>query len=61
MSEGSDCVTGKTQYANKEEAVKVAQALRRQGRMVSAFRCSWCGCHHTGNQRRNNSKARHRR
>ncbi len=60
---GSDCVTGKRQFANREVAQQTAKALSRRspGLRPSAFRCSWCECWHVGNRRAEGSKHRSRR
>jgi hypothetical protein len=45
--EGSDCPSGKVQWATKQDA-------RDGGRYhnLSAYRCLVCGCWHAGNRRR---------
>jgi hypothetical protein len=58
---GSDCLTGKRQFADKASAIKAANAARARGWPTSAYRCQWCECWHTGNPRTSNSKARRRR
>lgn len=61
MTVGSDCHTGKTQYATKTQARQAARAGRSKGwNTVLAYLCPWCGCWHIGNRRSANSKARQR-
>jgi hypothetical protein len=62
MSVGSDCPTGKIQYATKAAAIRAVGPLRgRRGRSLNAFRCSWCTCWHTGNKGGDTAKGRRRR
>jgi hypothetical protein len=64
VHKGSDCMTGKRQYATRKDALAAATSLRYGygHRTVHPFRCSWCMCWHTGNaDRSNNSKSRKRR
>ena len=61
---GSDCKTGKRQFATRKDAKAAATALRYAYgySTVHPFRCSWCMCWHTGNaDRSNSSKSRKRR
>jgi hypothetical protein len=60
---GSDCVTGKVQYATKASARESARSLHRDRRAPSAnaFRCGWCQCWHVGNKGGETSKGRGRR
>lgn len=59
---GSDCITGKTQYATKADAHQAALAGQSRGwDKVAAYRCQFCECYHTGNPRRQNTKSRKRR
>lgn len=58
--EGSDCITGKHQYATRQVANEVAKSARSRGWPCRSYRCPWCGCYHIGNPRRENSKSRHR-
>jgi hypothetical protein len=60
VTNGSDCVTGKTQYASKAVA-KQASASHVHGRGLNTFRCPFCGCWHVGNRRQSVSKQRQRR
>jgi hypothetical protein len=60
-TEGSDCVTGKRQYATRRAADSAASGLRHdKGWYTYSFVCSWCGCYHIGNRRAWNSKGRRR-
>jgi hypothetical protein len=61
--EGSDCPTGKMQYATKDAARQAAAAKRRRmnWRNARSYQCPWCRCFHIGNPRGDNSKARKRR
>jgi hypothetical protein len=60
-AEGSDCVTGKRQYATRRAASAAASGLRSKGAFTYAFKCAWCGCFHIGNRRAWNSKSRSQR
>lgn len=61
-TEGSDCPTGKKQFATKAAARDAARAMRLRGSLAHAFRdrCGFCECWHIGNPRFNNSKSRRR-
>jgi hypothetical protein len=59
-TEGSDCVTGKQQYATRRAAVAAASGLRHKGANTYAFRCGFCDCYHVGNRGGLNSKGRQR-
>lgn len=59
-AEGSDCVTGKRQFATKQAASSAASGLRAKGHHTYAYKCAWCGCFHTGNRRAWSSKNRGR-
>lgn len=62
--QGSDCQTGKRQFATRQAAQNAATAVRYQRgrRTIHPFKCSWCLCWHTGNaDRSENSKSRKRR
>jgi hypothetical protein len=62
ISRGSDCVTGKRQYATKSDAIGAASSMRhRQGRSANAFRCAFCDSWHVGNKGGDTSKGRRRR
>jgi hypothetical protein len=63
MTAGSDCLTGKRQFATKQTAAATARALRARtpGTHASPFRCAWCSCFHVGNRRADGSKHRARR
>jgi hypothetical protein len=59
---GSDCPTGKIQYATRETASGSAHILRaHRGGTAAPFRCAWCECWHVGNRRADSSKGRQRR
>jgi hypothetical protein len=59
---GSDCVTGKRQFATKADAIGWAARLRPfRGRSANAFRCGYCDCWHVGNKGGDTSKGRARR
>jgi hypothetical protein len=58
---GSDCLTGKQQYATKEVAAESAKAARARGWPMRPYRCPLCQCWHVGNSRQSNSKSRRRR
>jgi hypothetical protein len=60
---GSDCLSGKTQYATKKIAAEAAAAARTaRGWPMREYICPYCQCWHIGNSTRaTNSKARHRR
>ena len=59
---GSDCPSGKQQYATKEHARQAAGAGQVRGWATNAYRCLMCECWHIGNRRGNESrKSRHRR
>ena len=62
LVEGSDCVTGKIQYATKHTAQNAARAGRViKGRpTLHAYRCDWCSCWHIGNAHGQNSRSRRR-
>lgn len=55
---GSDCVTGKRQYATFDAARRAATAHR--AKTLRPFKCAWCLTWHTGNRRGHHSKARAR-
>jgi hypothetical protein len=59
---GSDCPSGKWQFATRDAAAARAARLR-DGRSVNAhaYRCEWCACYHIGNRRAQASKNRRRR
>ena len=57
---GSDCITGKTQYATKSLAQAAARAANARGWPTNSYRCQWCDCYHIGNRRQDNSKSRKR-
>jgi hypothetical protein len=57
---GSDCPTGKWQFATFDAANQKAAALHRGGSSAHPYRCALCGCWHVGNRRANNSKSRQR-
>ena len=59
---GSDCPTGKRQFATKKDAEDAARQLRTRGSFAHAFRdrCGYCDCWHVGNPRARNSKGRRR-
>ena len=59
---GSDCPSGKRQFATKADAQRAARGMRSRGSLAHAFRdrCAWCDCFHIGNPRQNNSKSRRR-
>jgi hypothetical protein len=63
MHEGSDCITGKTQFATKKAARAAACSGRNMLKRTTlqAFRCQWCECYHIGNSRSSSSKGRARR
>jgi hypothetical protein len=62
MVEGSDCLTGKRQFATKRDAIQSASSLRRkQHGTPNAFRCAWCECWHVGNKGGDTSKGRNRK
>jgi hypothetical protein len=63
MTAGSDCLTGKRQYATRQAAAETvaAQRARIPGTRPAPFRCAWCGCFHVGNRRADSSKHRARR
>ena len=61
MTEGSDCITRKRQFATEDAAVTSRADNLRRGSPMSAYRCSFCGCWHIGNRRSSNSKGRTRR
>jgi hypothetical protein len=63
VDEGSDCPTGKRQYATREAADAAVAAGRRQGwSSINRYRCPLCECWHTGNKFRfETSKNRTRR
>jgi hypothetical protein len=56
--EGSDCVTGKRQYADRDTAKDAAQAGRARGWLTYSYRCPFCQCWHIGNRRGSSSKSR---
>jgi hypothetical protein len=63
-SPGSDCPTGKAQYATKQYAINAAIALKRnrnRGCTANAYRCAWCALFHVGNKGGDTSKGRRRR
>jgi hypothetical protein len=62
-SAGSDCKTGKRQFATRKAAMGAYHSLHRsrEGLGPQPFRCAWCLCWHVGNRRGNASKARGRR
>lgn len=61
LSIGSDCVLGKTQYADRQAAQDAAKAARVRGWYSAyAYRCQYCSCYHIGNRRGQNSKGRTR-
>lgn len=55
-TKGSDCPTGKEQFASKEAASERVLTLRRRGFAVRTFRCEMCGCIHIGHRRRADKK-----
>ena len=57
---GSDCVTGKNQYATRDDAKQSAQAGRARGWQTYTYRCPFCECYHIGNRRDQNSRNRRR-
>jgi hypothetical protein len=60
-AEGSDCPTGKRQYATRRAASEAASGLRHaRGWHTYAYKCDWCECYHIGNRRAWNSKGRQR-
>lgn len=60
-NEGSDCVTGKVQFATRDAAQAAARSLRKRHHYPPApFRCALCDCWHIGNRRGGASKARTR-
>jgi hypothetical protein len=59
---GSDCPTGKIQFATFDTADTRARSLhRRRGGSARPYHCAWCGCWHLGNRRADSSKGRQRR
>jgi hypothetical protein len=63
-SPGSDCPTGKAQYATKQYAIEASVALRhnrKRGHTANAYRCAWCSLFHVGNKGGDTSKGRRRR
>jgi hypothetical protein len=59
---GSDCMTGKQQFATREVAQQSAKAGRARGwTSMQAYQCPLCRCWHVGNRRNSNSKQRGRR
>ena len=56
--QGSDCVTGKRQYADRQAASDAASAGRARGWLTYSYRCGWCRCYHIGNRKGSSSKSR---
>lgn len=53
MSEGSDCPTGKVQWATAAIAKEEAHHARVRGQWsVRSYHCMQCGLWHLGNKRR---------
>ena len=53
MVEGSDCPTGKEQFANRKAARDgVKKAHARGDHAMSIYRCMQCECYHVGHKRR---------
>lgn len=62
-NQGSDCKTGKRQFATRKAAMGSYHSLqrRREGLAPRPYKCAWCLCWHVGNRRSNASKGRGRR
>lgn len=60
---GSDCKTGKRQFATRKAALGAYHSVqrRREGLGPHPYKCAWCLCFHVGNRRSNASKSRKRR
>lgn len=59
---GSDCKTGKRQFATKRDADETVKALHTRGwATLRSYRCRICKCWHTGNQFPKMSGKRRRR
>jgi len=53
MEQGSDCPTGKRQYATRQAADAAVAAGRRRGwTSFNRYHCALCRCWHTGNKMR---------
>jgi hypothetical protein len=61
VTKGSDCPTGKRQFASKAAARDAAGGLRARGGYPAVFRCAWCQTWHVGNRPAHTSKNRGRR
>jgi hypothetical protein len=61
--QGSDCKTGKRQFATRKAAMGSYHSLqrRREGLAPRPYKCAWCLTWHVGNRRSNASKGRTRR
>jgi hypothetical protein len=61
--QGSDCKTGKRQFATRKAALGSYHSVQRQreGLGPVPFKCAWCLCWHVGNRRGNASKSRGRK
>jgi hypothetical protein len=61
--EGSDCPTGKRQFASRKATMGVYHSLHRsrKGLAPRPYKCPLCLCWHAGNRRGNESKSRTRR
>jgi hypothetical protein len=62
-NQGSDCKTGKRQFATRKAAMGSYHSLqrRREGLAPRPYKCAWCLTWHVGNRRSNVSKGRTRR
>lgn len=62
--QGSDCKTGKRQFATRKAALGASHSVqrnRKEGLAPRPYKCAWCLCFHVGNRRSNASKSRGRR